>query len=96
MSASAPSTNPDNHSERNQENFNLKPIPPEGIFSFACHPGVSCYNRCCHEIDVILTPVDILRMKTELNLPSHEFLTKIYQFSLFERNRYSTGETANA
>jgi len=38
MSASAPSTNPDNHSERNQENFNLKPIPPEGIFSFACHP----------------------------------------------------------
>lgn len=80
MSASAPSTNPDNHSERNQENFNLKPIPPEGIFSFACHPGVSCFNRCCHEIDVILTPVDILRIKTELKLPSHEFLTKYTSF----------------
>jgi hypothetical protein len=80
MSTSAPSTKPDNHSERNQENFNLKPIPPEGIFSFACHPGVSCFNRCCHEIDVILTPVDILRMKSEFNLPSHEFLAKYTSF----------------
>ncbi|MBC8259471.1 MAG: YkgJ family cysteine cluster protein [SAR324 cluster bacterium] len=76
MSKSAAKATPANHSELNKENFNLKPIPPEGIFSFACHPGVSCYNRCCHQIDVILTPLDILNIKTKLNLRSDEFLTE--------------------
>jgi len=80
MRTSADTINTDNHSEVNEENFKLKPITPEGIFSFACHPGVSCYNRCCHEIDVILTPLDILRMKTELKLRSDEFLTKFTDF----------------
>ena len=76
MRTSADTINTDNHSEVNEENFKLKPITPEGIFSFACHPGVSCFNKCCHEIDVILTPVDILKMKTELKLRSDEFLKK--------------------
>ena len=76
MKTSADTINTDNHSEVNDENFKLKPITPEGIFSFACHPGVSCFNKCCHEIDVILTPVDILKMKTELKLRSDEFLKK--------------------
>ena len=76
MSSSAPLSNALKHTEENQKNFNLKPITPEGIFSFACHPGVSCFNRCCHEIDVILTPVDILKIKTEMKLRSDEFLKK--------------------
>ena len=80
MDTSTYTTNSDNHSAENEENFNLKPIPPEGIFSFSCHPGVSCFNRCCHEIDVILTPFDILRMKTELKIRSDEFLTKFTDF----------------
>ena len=76
MSFSEIAANASDHSEANQKNFNLKPITPEGIFSFACHPGVSCFNRCCHEIDVILTPVDILKIKTEMKLRSDEFLKK--------------------
>ena len=76
MSFSEIAANASNHSEANQKNFNLKPITPEGIFSFDCHPGVSCFNRCCHEIDVILTPVDILKIKTELNMSSDKFLTQ--------------------
>ena len=76
MSFSEIVANASDHSEAKQKKFNLKPITPEGIFSFACHPGVSCFNRCCHEIDVILTPVDILKMKTELNMSSDKFLTQ--------------------
>ena len=76
MSFSEIVANASDHSEAKQKNFNLKPITPEGIFSFACHPGVSCFNRCCHEIDVILTPVDILKIKTEMKLRSDEFLKK--------------------
>ena len=80
MSTSVTTIEPDNHSEETEGNFNLKPISPEGIFSFACHPGVSCFNRCCHEIDVILTPFDILKIKTDLKLRSDEFLTKYTTF----------------
>ena len=76
MNTPSDAINTDNHSEVNEENFKLKPITPEGIFSFACHPGVSCFNKCCHEIDVILTPVDILEMKSALNIRSDEFLKK--------------------
>ena len=76
MSFSEIVANASDHSEAKQKKFNLKPITPEGIFSFACHPGVSCFNRCCHEIDVILTPVDILKIKTELNMSSDKFLTQ--------------------
>lgn len=76
MSFSEIVANASDHSEAKQKKFNLKPISPEGIFSFACHPGVSCFNRCCHEIDVILTPVDILKMKTEFNMSSDKFLTQ--------------------
>jgi len=68
------------HSEEIKENFNLKPITPEAIFSFACHSGVSCFNKCCHNIDVILTPVDILEMKTSLNIRSDDFLKKYTTF----------------
>ena len=80
MSTSVTTIEPDNQSEEIEENFNLKPISPEGIFSFGCHPGVSCFNRCCHEIDVILTPFDILKIKTDLKLRSDEFLTKYTTF----------------
>ena len=76
MNTPSDAINTDNQSEVNEENFKLKPITPEGIFSFACHPGVSCFYKCCHEIDVILTPVDIMGMKTALNIRSDEFLKK--------------------
>jgi len=56
--------------------FDLKPIPDEGTFRFSCHPGISCFNACCHNIDVVLTPFDVLRMKTHLGIRSDEFLAK--------------------
>lgn len=31
-------------------------------FCFSCHKGVSCWNECCHDTDIMLTPYDILRL----------------------------------
>ena len=31
-------------------------------FCFSCHKGVSCWNECCHDPDITLTPNDILRL----------------------------------
>ena len=43
-------------------------------FRFACHDGVSCFTRCCHDADMYLYPYDIVRMKRNLGMTSEEFL----------------------
>ncbi len=45
-------------------------------FQFACHPGVACFNACCADVNIFLTPYDIIRMKNRLGLSSEEFLDK--------------------
>jgi Fe-S-cluster containining protein len=45
-----------------------------GTFRFACHPGVSCFMSCCADLSLILTPYDVLRLKTALGIPSGQLL----------------------
>jgi len=45
-------------------------------FSFSCHPGVPCFNECCHDVNIFLTPYDIIRLKKALKMTSGEFLAK--------------------
>lgn len=45
-------------------------------FCFDCHKGVSCFNDCCKQADVTLTPYDVIRMKRALGMDSSEFLKK--------------------
>lgn len=46
------------------------------VIQFSCHKGIGCWNACCSNIDITLTPYDILRLKKRLELSSAEFLTK--------------------
>ncbi|MHB0914578.1 MAG: YkgJ family cysteine cluster protein [Thermoleophilia bacterium] len=46
----------------------------ESRMTFECHPGVSCFTACCNNIDIMLTPYDVLRLKTRLGLDSTRFL----------------------
>ncbi|WP_457573572.1 YkgJ family cysteine cluster protein [Desulfolithobacter sp.] len=50
-------------------------------FRFACHPGVSCFTECCRQLDLALTPYDVLRLKNNRNMHSGRFLE---QFVLIE------------
>ena len=43
---------------------------------FRCHRGIACWNACCSNIDISLTPYDILRLKKRLGLTSTEFLER--------------------
>lgn len=64
------------------------PVMPEMFdgskkIHFRCHKDVGCFNACCKSIDISLTPYDILRLKTRLNMDSGEFLreyTVPYEF----------------
>lgn len=47
---------------------------PDDTFKFACHPGVSCFNRCCGDVNIFLSPYDVLRMKRRLGMTSGDFL----------------------
>ena len=38
----------------------------DSTFKFSCHPKVSCFNQCCRDVNIFLTPYDVLRMKKRL------------------------------
>jgi len=59
--------------------FHESPVVPEmcegsKTIRFLCRKGITCWNACCSNIDISLTPYDILRLKQLLNLSSGEFL----------------------
>jgi len=47
-----------------------------GKFRFSCHKGIKCFNRCCADLRLVLTPYDIIRIKNRLGLSSKEFLDR--------------------
>lgn len=54
----------------------LDPLASGGRFCFACHPGVSCFTDCCRDLDLMLTPYDVLRLKRALALDSTDLLDR--------------------
>jgi hypothetical protein len=54
----------------------LKEYPRLGIddkFKFACKQAFKCFTKCCADVNIFLTPYDILRMKKRLNIKSGQF-----------------------
>ncbi len=43
-------------------------------FQFRCHRGIACFNKCCENIDIMLTPYDIVRLKSHFGMSSREFI----------------------
>ena len=57
--------------------------PLDGPFKFACNPGVDCFTECCRDLDLTLTPYDLLRLKKNLQVTTEDFIEKYasYDFS---------------
>jgi Fe-S-cluster containining protein len=70
----------------NEPLADASPFPPSPVvpasmngdaaLQFRCRKGIACWNACCSNIDIALTPVDIVRLKQRLALSSSEFLSK--------------------
>jgi len=61
--------------------FEASPVTPETfdedhVIKFRCYKGIECFNACCSNIDITLTPYDIIRLKNRLGMTSTEFLKK--------------------
>ena len=63
----------------------LQPLT-DGRFRFACHPGVPCFTECCRDLKLLLSPYDILRLKTHLRLEARAFLDH-YAENRFDETR---------
>ena len=51
-------------------------LTPESRFHFACHADLPCFTRCCRDVNIYLTPYDVLRLRRALGMGSREFLEK--------------------
>ena len=59
--------------------FSGSPVVPQMCdgsksIQFQCHRGIACWNACCSNIDISLTPYDILRLKQRMGITSNDFL----------------------
>ncbi len=71
--------------DKNPSNIMPEKLVLESPLQFECHPGVSCFTACCHNIKIILTPYDILVLRTRLGIPAHEFITQYTEPAYLEK-----------
>lgn len=57
----------------------LKDFPrmaEQDSFRFACSNNSPCFTQCCGDVNIVLTPYDVMRLKNHLGLTSEEFVDK--------------------
>ncbi|MEK6201026.1 MAG: YkgJ family cysteine cluster protein [Desulfobulbaceae bacterium] len=55
---------------------NVSRIEREEPFHFSCHPGIVCFTDCCRQLELALTPYDVLRLKKACGIRSETFLDR--------------------
>jgi Fe-S-cluster containining protein len=54
----------------------FQPLGHDTPFRFHCGPDVTCFNRCCRNLNQFLYPYDVIRMARALGLSAGEFLAR--------------------
>lgn len=57
-------------------------------FKFKCHKGIKCFTHCCSNIEILLTPYDVVRLKKRLNLESGEFLAQYTNMKIEDKSSH--------
>ena len=71
--------------DKNPSNILPAKLTLDSPLQFECHPKVSCFTACCHNIKIILTPYDILILRRRLNMPAHQFITEYTEPTYLEK-----------
>ena len=71
--------------DKNPSNIMPEKLTFDSHLQFECHPGVSCFTACCHNIKIVLTPYDILVLRKRLEIPAHEFVLQYTEPTLLEK-----------
>lgn len=67
---------------------NVRQLAPDETFDFVCYPDLDCFTDCCRDLDLALTPYDVLRLKNGLNLKSSEFLDRYVIMELGDQDTF--------
>ncbi len=73
------SENLESHNNIEENRDFLESLPAIGAdetFCFDCNPEVPCFNRCCSELTLPLTPYDVMRLRRHLGMSSEDFITR--------------------
>ncbi|MEW6594896.1 MAG: YkgJ family cysteine cluster protein [Thermodesulfobacteriota bacterium] len=54
----------------------VRPLTEDERFRFRCHPGVSCFTECCRELELALSPYDVVRLARRLGIATSLFLDR--------------------
>lgn len=57
-------------------------------FAFSCHRELSCFNACCRNKHLPLSPYDVLRLRKALKLDSDRFLVDYAVYALDSRSGF--------
>lgn len=66
----------------------VRPLTSDETFRFRCHPGVACFTDCCRELELALSPYDVLRLSKNLGLAPSAFLDKYVLIEQAEGNAF--------
>jgi hypothetical protein len=53
-----------------------KIIDAKETFRFGCNKDLPCFTDCCSDVNILLTPLDIVRIARRVGLDTHDFLNK--------------------
>jgi uncharacterized protein len=63
---------------KKSDNDKVVPVKLTGNsrFRFRCHKGVKCFTACCSNINIVLPPYDLLRLRKRLGMTSEDFINQ--------------------
>jgi len=76
-----------NTEETYQDGIEPRKYTLDSRFKFACNKGMKCYTHCCSDLNMILTPFDIIRMKNRFGLTCDQFLAIYTKPEMLERTK---------
>jgi Fe-S-cluster containining protein len=59
---------------KNQQN--APKLYTHSTFKFACRKGISCFNKCCGDLEIFLSPLDVVKLRNRLGITSGRFLSE--------------------
>lgn len=59
-----------------------RPLERDGSFCFECSSKLQCFTDCCANVNILLTPVDVLRLARRAGLTTRQFLDRHTQMPI--------------
>jgi Fe-S-cluster containining protein len=75
--------------DAHEEFINSLPrLKRESVLLFQCHPKIPCFNRCCGDLNLALSPYDVMRLRIALGLKSTEFMRRFATVAPLQGNGF--------